>query len=226
MRDDGIGALQDRGSGTIVLLELDGFGIGPIALEIEDIADVGTTPRVDRLVIVADDHEIAMPRSEQLRYLVLGPVRILILVDKYVMETLTVLLAYVGMLGQQRVHVDEQVVEIHRIGTFETLLVRLEYLGKRLIELVVGTWFVISRTHELVFASGYACPHRVFGEATSRIAVVGHDVLDKPFGIIGIVDGEVVAVAENRGVGAQDAYAHAMEGVDPHTAQTACGKCR
>ncbi len=61
VRDNGVGALQDRGSGTIVLLELDGFGIGPIALEIEDIADVGTTPRVDRLVIVADDHEIAMP---------------------------------------------------------------------------------------------------------------------------------------------------------------------
>ena len=142
------------------------------------------------------------------------------------METLTVLLAYVGMLGQQRVHVDEQVVEIHRIGTFETLLVRLEYLGKRLIELVVGTWFVISRAHELVFASGYACPHCVFGEATSRIAVVGHDVLDKPFGIIGIVDGEVIAVAENRGVGAQDTHAHAVEGVDPHTAQTTCGKRR
>ena len=56
------------------------FGI--ILLEIEDVRQIGTTPRIDGLVIVAYDHDIAMLRCEQLRERVLSMVGVLILVHQ------------------------------------------------------------------------------------------------------------------------------------------------
>ena len=53
--DDGMGRVEDRLGRSVVLLELDDLGIGIVGLEVEDVAQVRAAPRVDALVVVADD---------------------------------------------------------------------------------------------------------------------------------------------------------------------------
>ena len=71
---------------AVVLLEPHDVRVGEVLLEVEDVADVGAAPAVDRLVVVADDHQVAVPAAEQLHELVLRAVGVLVLVDEHVAE--------------------------------------------------------------------------------------------------------------------------------------------
>ena len=64
-RDDRVGGVEDQLRRAVVLLELDHRGVRPVALEVEDVAQVRAAPRVDRLVVVADDAQVAVawPRA-------------------------------------------------------------------------------------------------------------------------------------------------------------------
>ena len=46
---------------AVVLLELDHARVGEVVLEVEDVADVRAAEAVDRLGVIADDREVAMP---------------------------------------------------------------------------------------------------------------------------------------------------------------------
>ena len=59
VRDHGDGACEDRLRRAVVALERDDLGRGEVVLEVEDVADLGAAPAVDRLVVVADDAEVA-----------------------------------------------------------------------------------------------------------------------------------------------------------------------
>ncbi len=48
--DDRVGCAQDGVRGAVVLLERDELRAGKVALELEDVADVGSAERVDRVV--------------------------------------------------------------------------------------------------------------------------------------------------------------------------------
>src|SRR2546430_6951971 len=69
--EDGIRDLTVTGVQTcalpIFLLEADHRCIGKILGEVEDVPDVGPAPSVDGLVVVADDADVAMLRSEERR---------------------------------------------------------------------------------------------------------------------------------------------------------------
>ncbi len=80
-RDDGVGGVEDELRRAVVPLELDDRRVGVVALEVEDVADVGAPPAVDRLVVVADDGQVAVLRGERPDPEVLRPVRVLVLVD-------------------------------------------------------------------------------------------------------------------------------------------------
>ena len=81
LRDDGVGGVEDQLGGAVVLLELDDGRIRPVALEVEDVPDVRAAPAVDRLVVVADDRQVAVLRGEGPDPQVLRAVRVLVLVD-------------------------------------------------------------------------------------------------------------------------------------------------
>ena len=84
--DHRVGGGEDRLGRAVVLLELDHLGLGEVTLEVEDVADVGVAEAVDRLVLVADDHQVAVLFGEQLQQPVLGVVGVLVLVDEDVAE--------------------------------------------------------------------------------------------------------------------------------------------
>ena len=54
--------LEDARRGAVVLLEAHDRRVGEVLLEVEDVADVGATPAVDGLVVVADHHDVAVLR--------------------------------------------------------------------------------------------------------------------------------------------------------------------
>ena len=62
VRDHGRRCLQNILRGAVVLFEADDLRLGKILLEFEDVADVGATPGVNRLVFIADGADV-VPRS-------------------------------------------------------------------------------------------------------------------------------------------------------------------
>ena len=80
-RDDRVGGVEDELGRAVVLLELDHGGVRPVALEVEDVAQVGATPRVDRLVVVADHAQVAVAGGEGADPQVLRAVGVLVFVD-------------------------------------------------------------------------------------------------------------------------------------------------
>ena len=56
----GIGSVQDRLSRSVVTVEHDHSGISIVLFELEDVAHIGATERIDALVGIADDAQVAM----------------------------------------------------------------------------------------------------------------------------------------------------------------------
>ena len=72
--DDGIGGVEDGLRRAVVLFEQVDRAAGEVAFEVLDVADVGGAPRVDGLVGVADDGDVAgAARRAVARELVLRP---------------------------------------------------------------------------------------------------------------------------------------------------------
>ena len=59
--DHRVGDVEDDLRRAVVLLEADQFGVDEVVLEVQDVLDVGGTERVDRLIVVPDDREVAVP---------------------------------------------------------------------------------------------------------------------------------------------------------------------
>ena len=82
--------VENLGRRAVVLLEPHDFAARKVLLEVEDVPDVGAAPAVDRLVVVADDADVAVLAAEQLDELVLRAVRVLVLVDEDVLKAVAI----------------------------------------------------------------------------------------------------------------------------------------
>ena len=79
---------EQVGAGAARGRERDHAGVGPVGAfealgEVADAVDLGAAERVDRLVGVADDDEVAAAAGEELEQLLLGGVGVLVLVDEH-----------------------------------------------------------------------------------------------------------------------------------------------
>ena len=59
VKDHPVGRQQDFPGRSVVLFEFNLLVGGKVPLELEDVLEMGASPRVDRLVVVADNAEIA-----------------------------------------------------------------------------------------------------------------------------------------------------------------------
>ncbi len=133
VRDHLVRRGEDRVRRAVVLLERDHLRVREVVLELEDVADVGGPERVDRLVRIADHHQVLVILREQLQQHVLRVVRVLVLVDEHVAERLRPLLA---RLGEPLQHVDgehQHVVEVDGVRREQPALVELVHVGDRLV---------------------------------------------------------------------------------------------
>jgi hypothetical protein len=107
----------------VVLLELHDLRVRVVALEIEDVAHVGTTPGVDRLVRIADHAEIPVLTGDLLDELVLHPIRVLVLVDEDVLEATSIVAEYLRESLEDLDGLDQQIAEVERVGVSQQPLV-------------------------------------------------------------------------------------------------------
>ena len=209
---------------TVILLELDHLGLLEILLEVEDIRDVGAAPRVNRLIVVAHDHEVLVLGGEQVGDLVLDMVGVLVLVDADVAEALLVLLEHLGAGAQQLERAHEQIVEIHGVRGAQAALQLQVHLGSLLLLRRARLLDELLRADHGVFGRGDLGADHVDGVLLLLDAQVGHDLAHHAAGIVIVVNGELAGVAEQIGILAQHTHAHGMEGAHPHAAHTAVGQ--
>ena len=218
--DDRVGRVEDRLRAAVVLVEHHrGDPAEPVVerlLELDDVAEVGAPKAVHRLVRVADDGDVAVAAGEQQHDRVLRLVRVLVLVDEDVLEAAAVLLEHVGVLAEQAHGVHEQVVEVHRPGGDEALLVLGEHLGVLALEDVLSGGGRVRRVDELVLPRRDLGVHPPRREALRVEPEVADHVAGEAGGVGLVVDRELPRVAELVGVGAQDAHARRVERRHPH----------
>ena len=108
--------LEDVLRGAVVLFQANDFGLRKIFFELEDVANVGSAPRVDRLIFIANGADVVACAREHQHELVLRTVRVLIFVDQDVLKAAVVILAHRRGRLQQTNGVEQQVIEIEGIG--------------------------------------------------------------------------------------------------------------
>ena len=151
---------------------------------------------------------------------ILRVVGVLVLIDHDVAESILIGGEYVLVVLQQQVGVEQQIVEIERVGGLEALLQALVDARGDLAHRIARLLGEIPRDDQLVFGRGDAVHERVDREALGVDVQLGHDLLVQALLVVGVVDGEVAGEAHALSVGAQDAHAHAVERRHPHAART------
>ena len=86
--DQPVGPGDDLAGRAVVVLQADDLGVGPVALEVQNVRHFGAPPAIDRLVVVAHDAQVAMPGGQGLDDAILAAVGVLVLVDQEVIEAL------------------------------------------------------------------------------------------------------------------------------------------
>ena len=121
--DDAGRGVQDILGGAIIFAQADHRGAGKIALEAEDVADVGVAPGVDALVGVADHAEVLVGPGEELSEAILGDVGVLEFVNEEITVTPVILGLYLWVLLQQMGGANQQIVKVQGILPSQRLLV-------------------------------------------------------------------------------------------------------
>ena len=109
--------------GTVVALQTNHMGAGKILFKPQDVANLGTTPRIDRLVIIADAAYISVPLRQHPKPQVLGDVGVLVFVNHHITELALVFLQNVRLVFKQLQTKQEQVAEIRCVDLFQALLI-------------------------------------------------------------------------------------------------------
>ena len=214
-----LAAAQDRARGAVVLLERHDVRVGVVALEVEDVADVGAAPGVDALVVVAHRHHVALRLGQGPDQAVLGVVGVLVLVDQDVLEAGLPAVAD-GLVALQELRRDHQeVVEVHRpvvaegcgvapVDARQDLVVERSRQRRHLLGAL-----------EQGLRVGDPGLHRARGHALGVDLLLHQAAADQPQLVVAVVDREVAGVARLLGLAAQDAYAGRVEGRCPDGAR-------
>ena len=193
--------------------------LAEVALELEDVADVGAAEGVDRLIRVADGADVAVFLRQQLQEPVLRVVRVLVLVHEDVAERL---LPAVTSLREALQHLDgehQQVVEVDRVRGDQTLLVEVVHLRDGLVVERRDALGVLLRGDELVLRRRDLRVDPARHEALRVAVELLQARLGEPHLVGLVVDREVAAVAETLGLAPEDPPAGGVEGEDPDRAR-------
>ena len=214
--NDDVREVEHLGRAAIVLLEPHDVRVGKVLVEVEDVADVRPAPAVDRLIVVADDAEIAVAAREQLHELILRAVRVLVLVDEEIAELAAVLLQLTRILGEQPHRQDEQIVEVDGVGETERLAEIAVDDGDGARERIHREVRVLVGGDERVLRIGDRRVHAARGELLHVELVPLHDALHDGLRVVLIVDRERRRASDEVRCGAQHPRADGVERTHPH----------
>ena len=216
--DDRIRRVEDRLRAAVVLVEHDRRHVGERLLELHDVAEVGPTESVDRLVRVADHADVLVPTGQLQDDLVLRLVRVLVFVDEDVAEALAVVLQDVAVIVEQLDDVHQQIVEVHRPGLEQPRLVLGVDLGVLAVEDVRRLHRHRLGAHELVLLQRDDPVHTARSEALRVETEIADDVGGQSVGVGRVVDRELAWISDRLGVRPEDPHARRVERGHPHRA--------
>ena len=219
--DKAIGRAHDILRRTIVLFQLEESRSLIHLLEIKNIVDIGTTKAVDALCVVAHHTDTLSLPSEQPDNLMLGIVGVLILIDENKLETFLILPPHLLILVQQEPGVEQEIVEIHRVGLPAAHLIGMVYLSQTPHPLSV-----VATSEAGIPRIGIGQNQRILGSTDTGTDGGGlilfvaqlhlaDDAFYEALGVIGIVDGKVRGKAQQLALDAQDTAKNAVERAHP-----------
>ena len=113
--DHCIGRIQNMTGGTVILLQLNDFCPRKCTFKIQDIADVGTTELINRLVIIAYHAEVFIFSGQKLNQTKLRRVGILVLIHHDIAETLLIIFQHIRIRLEQIHGFKNKIIEIQCI---------------------------------------------------------------------------------------------------------------
>ena len=213
--DDLPRGLQDGLGGAIVLFELHDGGIEIVLFEFQDVAHVGTTPPVDRLVIISHHADVAVLFREGADDEILRAVGILVFVDEDVLEAILILLFDVRRLAKQSHDLQQQVVKIQGVLLPQRALVSVKDARYDLLIPAVGPF----RVGEVVDAFVFGPIDQGEDDGRREAALVQPQVFqalaDHGPLVVLVEDQEVPPHAHAVAVPAEDPAADVVESTDP-----------
>ena len=121
--DHAIGCIQDILCGTIILLQFYHLCIWKYFLKIQNIADIGATKLVNRLIIITDYTQITVLTSQRTDKFELHGIGVLILVHHDVTKTVLIVFQHIRAALEQLHRLHQQVIKIQRIIFLQFLLI-------------------------------------------------------------------------------------------------------
>ncbi len=152
--DEAIGQFEDGRVGAVIHLEPDDFRAGKNPLEFQDVSHFRAAPAVNRLVVVADDAERAMPPHERFGQRELDAVGVLVLVDLHVVEAALMAGEDVGKVAEEPMREQQEIVEIDGAAALEGLLIAAISGRRQEIEIVFDELGRLLRGGHPRFSSG------------------------------------------------------------------------
>ncbi len=130
--DQPVGDPQNVWRAAVILLQTNRMNRRVILFEIENVVQVGAPPPVDRLVRVAGDGQVRVVDRQRPHDRVLRQIRVLVLVDHDVPESGVELATDLRVFPEQHRDVQQQVVEVDRVGRQQLLAIhRIDAGGDR-----------------------------------------------------------------------------------------------
>ena len=208
---------EDMAGRTVILLQPDDGGARKVALEFQDVADLGAAPAIDRLVVVADAAQVALRAGQQPKPQILRHIGVLILVDHDVRDAIVIFGQHVGMRLQHRQHVKKQVAEIDGVQRQQPRLVGFIELPQPPVGKIAGLGHadLVGRQAAVLPALDHAAEkaHRpAFG-----IDVVGfHQLLENAVLVVDIENREIASQPDKLGMAPQHPRRQRVERPEPH----------
>ena len=221
VRDRVICELQDLRRGAVICLQLVDLRVGEAHRKGDDVLERSAAKRVDRLGVVAHHHHVGPHAGHRIDHFGLQLVRVLVLVDEDVAEFAFQHCRDVVMLVEQQFPVDEEVVEVHRIGFALSIFVASEDADNLLlVDREMGVVFLEMQLQRgaRVDQKGIDVEQDVaFRESPlERFDAEGRDgAVHHFFGVFIVENRKIRAIADRLGVVAEQAIADRVERAAP-----------
>ena len=216
MRDDAGGGGEDLRGRAVILFKPDDQRAREIALEFEDVADLGATPAVDRLVVVADAAEIFVLLRQEAQPQILRDIGVLVFVDQKITEAALIAGEDLGLRREQGQIVQEQVAEIDRVHGREALLIVAVERDGAAVSNIRGFARRHLIRHEAAVLPALDRAEQGPGGPTPLIKVRGgDDLFQQPELVVGVEDREIRGEADRLGMAAQDAGGDGVKCAEP-----------
>ena len=148
-----VGGVENHLRRSVILFQLDDLGIRVVLLEGQDVAHVGAAEPVDRLIVIADDGQVAMRACQMANHQVLRPVGVLVLVDHDVLEALLIFLENLGMPVEEPDRAHQQIVEVERVVLLQERVVAKPDSRRQLLGMRAGRLQLVFSTDDLVLGA-------------------------------------------------------------------------